>query len=256
MKLLKCLFYLLQIMTIVSCAQDSPKIIQNIDPSTITKDFNTWWGYNYANVNLSRYYKAIDTSGKIINKEAFLTLLSTGDYVPFKISSKYDTPTYKLFRLGEKIDKEIKIQSKQIGLNEYKNFKMEGTELPDFNFTDIDGKLYNKQTTKDKIVVIKCWFIHCGQCVKEMPALNKLVQEYKNDSSVVFISLASDSKAELKKFLLKTTFDYAVVPEMNNYFREKIMVSSFPTHIILNREGKIISITQNADDMIYNLRKE
>jgi peroxiredoxin len=256
MKLLKYIFYLLQIITIVSCAQDSPKIIQNIDPTTITKDFNTWWSYNYANVNLSKDYNAIDTSDNVITRESFLALLTSGDYIPFKINSKDPTPTYKLFKLSETIDSTIKTQSKQIGLNEFKNFKMEGTELPDFNYTDIEGKLYNKQTTKNKIVVIKCWFIHCGQCVKEMPTLNTLVQEYKNDSSVVFISLASDSKAELRKFLLKTTFDYAVVSDMSTYFREKIMVSSFPTHIILNREGKIISITQNADDMIYNLRKE
>lgn len=77
---------------------------------------------------------------------------------------------------------------------EYKNYQMEGKELPDFNFTDLDGTVYDKETTAGKIVVLKCWFIGCVPCVEEMPALNKLVNQYRNQKDIVFVSLAFDKK--------------------------------------------------------------
>jgi hypothetical protein len=31
-----------------------------------------------------------------------------------------------------------------------------------------------------KIVVIKCWYIHCAACIKEFPEVNNLVRKYKD----------------------------------------------------------------------------
>jgi hypothetical protein len=55
---------------------------------------------------------------------------------------------------------------------EMAHFKMEGTPIPGFNFTDLNDKVYNQSTTRGKIVILKCWFIHCVACLKEFPELN------------------------------------------------------------------------------------
>jgi cytochrome oxidase Cu insertion factor (SCO1/SenC/PrrC family) len=94
---------------------------------------------------------------------------------------------------------------------------MEGTKMSEFNFIDLNGKNYDKSSTKGKIVVLKCWFIHCVACVKEFPELNKLVDENKNRNDILFISLAMDSKQDLIKFLKTKEFKYNVIPEMKSY---------------------------------------
>jgi thiol-disulfide isomerase/thioredoxin len=46
---------------------------------------------------------------------------------------------------------------------------------------------------KGKIVVIKCWYIHCAACIKEFPEVNNLVRKYKDRKDIIFISLAEDT---------------------------------------------------------------
>jgi cytochrome oxidase Cu insertion factor (SCO1/SenC/PrrC family) len=141
-----------------------------------------------------------------------LKSLSSGKYVAFKLVTPNSTLKYKRHSLNAKTDKEIVSIITQIGNTYYQYFKREGETIPEFNFTDLNGKLYNPVTTENKIVVLKCWFIRCSMCVKEMPKLNEIVNKYKKRDDVIFLSLAYDDKEKLRNFLKKTKFDYAVSP--------------------------------------------
>jgi peroxiredoxin len=138
---------------------------------------------------------------------------------------------------------------------EIEHFKMEGIDIPEFNFTDLNGKVYNKSSTKGKIVILKCWFIHCVACVKEFPELNKLVDEYRQDTNIKFISLARDSKENLISFLKDRQFKYAVVPNSDNYVTHSLGIQEYPTHIFIDENGKIQKVVNSVDDLIAFLRK-
>ena len=133
--------------------------------------------------------------------------------------------------------------------------KMEGKELPAYHFTDLNGRLYDKNSTKGKILVIKCWFIHCGACVKEFPALNTLVDRYKDRNDIQFVSLASDAKPNLVSFFAKKPFKYATVPDMDSYMTKQLAVNAYPMHLLINREGEIVKVTNAIDDLIPSLEE-
>jgi len=139
---------------------------------------------------------------------------------------------------------------------EIEHFKMEGIDIPEFNFTDLNRKVYNKSSTKGKIVILKCWFIHCVACVKEFPELNKLVDDNRNRNNILFISLALDSKKDLIKFFETKDFKYATVPEMENYLTNKLNVTEYPTHILIDRSGKIIKVVNRIEDLVPFLKNE
>ena len=139
---------------------------------------------------------------------------------------------------------------------EFEHFKIEGTEIPEFNFKDINGKLYNKTNVKGKILVLKCWFIHCVACVKEFPELNKLVDEYQKNNDILFISLAMDSKEELSKFLETKIFKYATISEMKSYMTDKLNITQYPTHLLIDRKGKIKKVVNTVGDLKPFLQKE
>ncbi len=238
----------------ISCSKPIEQL--NAKPEVILKNFLTWWTYNSYNINLTANYTALNEHSEVIDRENFLKSLTSGKYVTFKLITSDSTLKYKLYKLDAQADVSIGTNMKRFADTHYQYFKMEGKPIPDFNFTDLNGKIYNPETTKGMIVVLKCWFIHCFMCVKEMPKLNKIVEKYRNQKDVVFISLSYDDEEKLKQFLKKTKFNYAVVPVSEQYFEEKLKIYSFPTHLILSKKGVISKVMDNADEMIMALEME
>lgn len=226
-----------------------------IDAEALTKDFMTWYTYTYYKVRLSQDFIGLDTDSLKIDKLAFLNRLQIGNQIPFKIKMLQGQPVYKLYNLNSS-DESIKTTIKQMASTEIAHLKMEGTEIPDFNFTDLKGNNYTKSSTKGKLMVLKCWFVHCTACVKEFPELNKLVDENKNVPEVLFVSLAMDSKQDLQNFLKTKEFKYAVVPNTKNYMVDKIGITEYPTHLLINNNGKIIKVVNRIEDIIPFLNRE
>ncbi len=235
-----------------SSKNDSPKV----EPKILLKDFQNWWNYTYNFINLSSDFKAISSESKVISKEIFLKSLSTGNYIPWSVNSDEVPKVYKLYKLKPSDNADIKSGIMQLGQTEYERFKREGTKNPKFNFTDLKGKVYTNENTKGKTIVLKCWFIHCASCVAEMPALNQMVAKYKNRKDILFVSLADDSEAQLKEFLNKKVFDYAVVAVKEDYMKKQLKVSSYPTHFIINKKGIITKIVDRQDYLAKALIKE
>ena len=238
----------------LSYSQSSNTDNPNIDVNLVQKDFTTWWDYTYFNIKLSTEFIPLDISSNIISKESFLKQLSTGEYIPLKIDGT--ELKYRLFKLNPSNDPSIKTEVKQLGYKGYKNYKMEGTEMPVFEFKDIKGNVYSNESIKGKIVVLKCWFVNCLPCVQEMPELNALVKEYRKRKDVLFISLASDSKEKLDSFLLTHKFSYAVLPVPQTFMEGPLQVSAYPTHFIIDKTGIIKKVVSDYHEMISTLNNE
>ena len=117
---------------------------------------------------------------------------------------------------------------------------LKGKPLPDFVFKDILGNTYMPEDIKGKVVVINFWFMSCAPCIEEMPELNKLVKEYKNND-VLFLALTLDEKSpELNKFLKTYVFNYNIIPDSKDYIVKKLQVPVFPTHIVLDKNSNVM----------------
>jgi thiol-disulfide isomerase/thioredoxin len=254
MKSIYLLISTLLIFITLSCSKSIEQ--PNANPEVTLKKFDTWWAYNTYNINLSKNYTPLDENFNIIDRENFLKSLSSGKYVAFKLVTSDSTLKYKLHKLDAQADKNIGADMQQFADTHYQYFKMEGRPIPDFNFTDLNGKVYNPETTKGKIVVLKCWFIGCGTCVKEMPRLNEIVKKYQNREDIVFVSLAYDKEEKLRQFLKKTKFNYPVCYVPEQYINEKLEITGYPTHIIVNKKGVISKVTDKAEEMIGALEDE
>jgi thiol-disulfide isomerase/thioredoxin len=109
--------------------------------------------------------------------------------------------------------------------------------VPAFSVTSLNGQKLDLAALKGKLVVLNFWFIACGPCQAEMPGLNTLVTEFK-DKGVVFIAFATDQEKELREFLKTKAFNYQIIPSAEA-LNQKFDIRLWPTHIILNREGKM-----------------
>jgi len=246
--------FLLFLFVVVSCTGKSDYGDPDVNVESLQKDFNKWWTYYHDGINLSSDFRAIDYSSNIISKEIFLRSLTSGKYIPVKLIQK-DTSIicYQLFRIDKSTSKQIVETVVAASALEYERFKMEGQPFPKFNFTDLNGKLYTNENTKGKIVVLKCWFIKCHACINEFPELNEMVNLYKDRNDIVFVSLAFDQETALKEFLLKKPFSYATVSCPTSYLTGTLKVNMYPTHFVINKDGKIVKIVSTADRLKHAL---
>ncbi len=239
--------------TMMACAQ-KPNLEQpDVNFKDIEKNFIQWWTYQSNTIILSSNFIAIDDSSKTISKGEFLKKLTSGDFIPLKLISEDSIPRYKLFKLDQTSDPDIRSTIKNTSSTEYAHFEMEGKDFPKFSFKDLNGIEYNNENTKGKILILKCWFIACHACVAEFPILNKIVQKYQNRNDIVFVSLALDSQEKLNQFLSQKTFKYVVIADQKQFIYNELGINSFPTHLIIDRSGKIIKVVNRAEEMISAL---
>lgn len=227
-----------------------------VDPIQIQKSYSDWWAYQSKNIMLSRDFVALDTLSREIPKEIFLDELANSNCIPIRLKSKDSICYYKLFKIESDSDTSIKATINQEAFDAFKNFKMENTIFPKFSFKDLNGNLVSNESIKGKIVVIKCWYIHCAACIKEFPDVNHLVEKYKNRKDIVFVSLAEDTPEQLNVFLKRKPLSYLVIPNMKNYMNETLQLNTFPTHFIVNREGFVAKVLNNYESLEMALAKE
>lgn len=148
-------------------------------------------------------------------------------------------------------DERLKQQAK---IETFKN-NLVNKPINDFELTDLTNKKWNSMGLRGRVLVINFWFTACKPCIQEMPHLNKLVEEYKNNE-VVFLAPAPESESQIKKFLKKYSFDYNIVPSSIDLITA-MNIENFPTHLIIDKEGIIRQVfIGNAEDIKEKIQLE
>ncbi|MFY0643245.1 MAG: TlpA family protein disulfide reductase [Bacteroidia bacterium] len=133
-----------------------------------------------------------------------------------------------------------------------------GKQLPEFNYTSIDGELISSSGIENRPIVINVWATWCGSCLQEIPALNRLKDKYK-DSDVVFLAFSDEPKSTIEYVLDRYEFNYTQVPNAGTFIRKikTRFVKTYPQNIVVNRKGEIVfEITEGNTDIYKDLDRE
>lgn len=106
-------------------------------------------------------------------------------------------------------------------------------------FKDSKGTLVDLGDLKGKVIFLNFWATWCPPCVAEMPSVNKLYEQFKNNDHVVFLLVDADSNhVKAKQFMDKRGYDLPVYTAESNV-PEQIFTGSLPTTVIFDKEGRI-----------------
>lgn len=133
-----------------------------------------------------------------------------------------------------------------------KSGRYAGQVIPDFQMTDSSGKEILWSAYRGKTVVVDFWFSGCGSCVYLYKGvLKKMEDKYRDHPEVVFVSICIDVSRE-KWMRSLYSEQYSNVKGAENWYTggtggqhpllKQYGINSFPTVMILDRDGRIARI--------------
>ena len=117
-------------------------------------------------------------------------------------------------------------------------------EVVNFSFDDIDGKRVSFSDFKGKYVYIDFWATWCAPCLKEIPFLKEIEEQYKNED-IVFVSISIDNEKDKAKWakMVKEKqlggvqlFAGINAGDVTNPYK----ISGIPHFMLFDKEGKIV----------------
>ena len=118
-----------------------------------------------------------------------------------------------------------------------------GTPCPDFTFTDADSTEHRVSELFGRTLMIDVWATWCGPCKAEIPYIEKLVEAYKDDSRLQFVSISIDT--DRQAWLNKIAADkpqwpqYHVAGDAYKALLDGFAITGIPHFIIINPDGTI-----------------
>jgi thiol-disulfide isomerase/thioredoxin len=115
-----------------------------------------------------------------------------------------------------------------------------GKPAPAWSFAGLDGKKHSLKDYRGKIAVLDFWYRGCPWCIRAMPHLNDLAQEYR-DRPVDVIGMNIDRDTADARFVVdKLHLGYTNVLARDEY--KKYQAQGFPTVYLVDRRGIIRDI--------------
>lgn len=103
---------------------------------------------------------------------------------------------------------------------------------------DMGGNSHTLETIGNRIIVIDFWFTTCGPCIKEMPELNKLKEEF-GTADVAWFGVTFDSKEKVARLIEKIKFDFTLIPD-SKHLTDHFGIKFYPTTLIIDENRKVV----------------
>ena len=144
------------------------------------------------------------------------------------------------------------------GDNQGEDQVQERIQVPDFEMTLSDGGTLSFKECSGKKVLLNFWATWCGPCVGEMPALQKLADEFPEELVILAVNCSED-KGTVQKFIKNNGYTFPIVLDTDGAIQFIFGgITSLPTTFIIDEEGYIVAAGSGASDAdsMYKVYKE
>ncbi len=187
-----------------------------------------------------RYFaasKAYDQATETASKDAAKAdaLLADAKAALKQARDAIDHPTFR-----EQLDRQIASHdsmAKYYADSAKRRADVMGKPAADWELKGLDGKTHDLAEYRGKVVVLDFWYRGCGWCIKAMPQLNALAEQFAG-RPVAVLGMNTDRNEADAKFVVEAMgLKYATLRAEG--VPEKYGVQGFPTLILIDPEGKV-----------------
>lgn len=115
-----------------------------------------------------------------------------------------------------------------------------GHDAADWETKDLEGKTHSLAGYRGKVVILDFWYRGCGWCVRAMPQMKQLAEDFRGEP-VAVLGMNTDKDEQDARFVVDAMgLNYPTLKAEG--LPEKYKVRGFPTLIIIDRDGKVADV--------------
>jgi len=115
---------------------------------------------------------------------------------------------------------------------------------PDFELVTLDGETIALSDMRGKAILLNFWASWCPPCRKEMPAMQKIYDEYGPDDLVILAvnSTNQDRISDVAAFSMEQGLSFPILLDTHVSVSAQYQVRSLPTSFFIDPDGIIREI--------------
>lgn len=125
---------------------------------------------------------------------------------------------------------------------------------------DLEGKTFNLESKKGKVVLINLWATWCGPCRAEMPHLVEMQNKYKDkDFEILGLNVDDEPVAAVKSFSEEMKLNYFLGFAKDDLVGGVMKLSrqqGIPQSVLINRQGQTAGIFFGANPSVIGKMKD
>ena len=116
-----------------------------------------------------------------------------------------------------------------------------GAKAPDFTLPGLDGKMVRLADQRGKVVFLNIWATWCPPCVDEMPSMEKLHQQLKDeDFEILAVSIDKQGAEAVLPFMKKHNLSFTALIDAKGSLKYEYQTTGVPETFIIDRNGIIV----------------
>ena len=126
---------------------------------------------------------------------------------------------------------------------------VKGQPAPDAPLTLLDGSMKNIADFQGNVTILSFWGTWCPYCIKEMPDLQKIRENYP-DVNVVLVNCGED-EATVSDFAAQQGYDFVWVLDLGFEAQRAYPTSGIPYTVVIDAEGTVSEIFAGSGRDMY-----
>jgi len=116
-----------------------------------------------------------------------------------------------------------------------------GVSAPNFTLPDLAGKMVSLDDYKGKVVLLNIWATWCPPCVEEMPSMEKLYRELKNEGfEILAISVDVSGAETVIPFMKKHKLSFPALTDTIGAIKRLYQTTGVPESFVIDKGGIIV----------------
>jgi thiol-disulfide isomerase/thioredoxin len=121
-----------------------------------------------------------------------------------------------------------------------------GEPAPKFRAKTMDGQTITNDSIHGRVVLLQFWATWCPYCKRDMPALEKLGQEFESQGLMVLGVNVGESKKKVKQFLEQSPRSSQVILMEDTNLAAVFEAKRFPLYVLIDRKGNLAGTQEGA----------
>ncbi len=112
---------------------------------------------------------------------------------------------------------------------------------PNFDAVTIDGEETSLEALRGQIVLVNFWGTWCGPCIREMPDLQEVYEQYSDDGfTILALATRGDTREDVIEFREEHELTFPLVVDEGDVINDQYGIINRPSTFIIDQNGVIV----------------